>query len=156
MNYSPSEAERNRSAVVQVLAIIGFFIPGLIARRTLHGVRSPYLAYWSKVSMVWSIVATVLVVGGVAVVILAETKLLLATVATAHVLFCVMGAFASVFNIPFDYLYVGRTFCRYEMSLLWYDPTLIERDSIPIDGEFGVADDDGNGHLDDLDAHLPR
>ena len=156
MNYSPSEAERNRSAVVQVLAIIGFFIPGLIARRTLRGVRSPYLAYWSKVSMVWSIVATVLVVGGVAVVILAETKLPLATVATAHILFCVMGAFASVFNIPFDYLHVGRTFCRYEMSLLWYDPSVIERDSNPVDGELDGADDDGNGHLDDLDAHLPR
>jgi hypothetical protein len=122
MYYKPSEDEKNMAAFIQIVAVVAFFLPGLVMGMTRGGRSSPYLRYWSKASRAWSVCAIVLIVISFAVRWYYQTDLLLLLTCLIHLLFCVMGALAAEAELPFRYLFVGDVFCRDEMAVLWFDP----------------------------------
>ena len=111
MHCLPTESERGTAALAQGLAAVFFFIPPWVARRSSLGRRSPYVGYWTRVSVIWSVFALVVLGGAIAGGILFDTETPVVLVILIHVILCVMGAFAASFNIPFGYVFVATLFC---------------------------------------------
>jgi hypothetical protein len=80
---------------------------------------SPYVRYWVKANLIWSIIVTVLLVGLAALWVFAGMWTPFGLVVIVHILMCVMGAFAASFNYPFGYLFVSRHFCEDEMAAVY-------------------------------------
>ncbi len=131
MNYRPDDDEKTFAATVQLIAAVGLFLPGLVVRRSTLWHRSPYVRYWAKVSVAWSVITAILLSMCVWIAVWQGMTEPLIAVSVLHALLSVMGAFAAMFNSPFRYVFVGRMFCRRELSLLWYDPKLIPPKSAP-------------------------
>ncbi len=118
MTYTPSEAEKTCATFVQVASVILFFIPGLIIRSTRYG-RSPYVRYWAKANVVWSLYTFVVFAIFVALHIVAGIPSPAVVVWCAHAMMTIMGAFAAMFNRPVGYFLIAEKFCLKEMSAVY-------------------------------------
>ena len=116
MTYSPSESEKRLSCVIQALAAVFFFIPPLIARSAKRVKNSPYVRYWNKVCLVWSLLSAALLVVGSAVAISLNLPGPATLVLIVHFIFCVFGGLCSHFNTPFRYWFVANKFCEPELA----------------------------------------
>lgn len=118
MAYSPTETEKKRALLLQALAVILFFIPPWIGIRSRMGRTSPFLRYWTKVNLIWSLLAVFLIAAAVAVEHCLDIGGVLVLVILLHVVLCVMGAFAASWSLPFGYLFVAACFCADEKLAL--------------------------------------
>lgn len=116
MTYLPSESEKRVTAIVQALAGILLFIPPLVVLRSRVGRRSPYVKYWAKVCLFWSLMMTVIIVTAVACARILTINSPAIVFAIVHFVFCVTGAMSSYFNTPFRYWFVANTLCESELG----------------------------------------
>lgn len=143
MAYRPTKEDRDLSAIVQLLAIVTLLAAPWWASQSRRIHKSPYLAYWVRVSAVWSILVTAGLIAGVFVAVTYGTWTPFALTLVFHALSSVMGALAAASHTRFQYFFVGRLFCRGHMERAWpelieYDPDLVE--SLPPDpSEDGIA-----------------
>lgn len=122
MDYKPSDAEKKLAALVQAFSVLVLFVPGIVALRSPRGKRSPYIRYWAKVSIIWSIIVSVLLAGGIIAVVCFHTTALLLAILVVHSVLCVLATMGTLANTPFGYLFVGDMFCLYEMANVWRAP----------------------------------
>jgi len=117
MTYTPSDSEKHGAAVVQLLAAVAYFVPGLIVE---HGARrgrsSPYVVLWAKMSRCWSVMTFVALATAVGAGVFFGTAVPAVLVGVIHIMFSVMGAFSSVFNLSFHYLFIAEKFCPEELG----------------------------------------
>ena len=116
MTYSPSESEKRNVAIVQSLAAVFFFVPAAIALQTAEGKRSPYLKYWYKVSVCWSLMMVIVIVTAFALGRILEVPTGPVILGIIHGVFCMTGALSAYFNTPFCYWFVAHTCCRDELG----------------------------------------
>ncbi len=116
MTYSPSESEKRASAIVQALAGIFLFVPPLILLTTTKSRRSPYIKYWAKVNLYWSLFMAIILITTVALGQILEIQGPAIVLGTVHFVFCVTGALSSYFNTPFRYWFVAHKCCIDELS----------------------------------------
>ncbi len=114
--YAPIESEKRFTAVIQALAGVFLFIPPAVALNTRTGKRSPYVKYWSKVCLCWSLIATILMVTAVVCSNILNLPGPAIVVAVVHFVFCITGALSSYFNSPFRYWFVAHSCCRNELG----------------------------------------
>jgi len=119
MTYSPSESEKRAAAGVQALAGVFFFIAPLIGYTKRPYRSSPYLRYWSKACLIWSIVTTVFMVTGTVVGLILEIPPPAAAIFVVHLVFCIVGALSSYFNTPFKYWIIADRFCEQEFDSVY-------------------------------------
>ena len=124
MSYRPTEQDRDLSATVQLVSGVALFGAAWWIARSRNTDRSPFLAYWLRVSAIWSVFVTLLLIGGIVVVVRSGSWVPIVLTIVLHVLSCVMAALAAVSNTCFEYFFVGRLFCRRHMQRIW--PELIE------------------------------
>ncbi len=116
MTYYPSDRERISAAVIQAAAAGLLCVPPLIAWRVAKLRRSPYLRYWMKVCLVWSLINTLLVVASMVAGVLLEFTAPVILPFVVHFVFCVVGALSSYFNTPFRYWFIANKFCEAELG----------------------------------------
>ncbi len=116
MTYSPSDNEKRTACIIQALAAVFFFLPPLIARSIRRVKNSPYVRYWNKACLVWSLLSAAALIVGSAVAISLELPGPFVFVFLVHFIFCVFGALSSHFNIPYRYWFVGSRFCEPELA----------------------------------------
>lgn len=116
MTYVPSESERRAAAVIQSLAAIFFFIPPLAVWRARSVRTSPYIKYWTKVCLVWSLLTSIIIVTATVAAIMLELPGPGILLLTMHFVFCVIGGLSSYFNIPYRYWFVANKFCQTELG----------------------------------------
>ncbi|MEE9296743.1 MAG: DUF4870 domain-containing protein [Phycisphaerae bacterium] len=114
--YTPTESERRATAAIQGLAGFLLFLPPLIALQTKPGRRSPYIKYWSKVCLCWSLIVTIVMITAVVCASILDFAGPGIVVATVHFVFCVTGAMSSYFNSPFRYWFVAHACCESELG----------------------------------------
>ena len=116
MTYTPSEAEKRAAVAIQSLAAVFLFIPPAIAWRVRRVRASPYIKYWTKVCLVWSLLATVLIAASWAAAVILEFPDPAILPFIVHFVFCVVGGLSSYFNTPFRYWFVANKFCEQELG----------------------------------------
>ena len=116
MTYTPSESEKQTTAIVQLLAGVLLFIPPLAIWRTKLTKDSPYVKYWAKVCLVWSFLMTFAIAGGTAAAVILESPSPTVVLAVVHFVVCMTGAIASYFNTPFRYWFIANKFCETELG----------------------------------------
>lgn len=136
MDYKPTEREKNLAAAVQMFSILFFFIPGMAVAGSDEGKRSPYLRYWTRISIAWSIFVIVLFGIFIAFLFINGSAILCVLTGVIHVLACVMGAVSSVSMTPFQYFGLGGLLYRRSMAEIWYQHRKRIRE------EWDVEDDD--------------
>ncbi len=115
MTYTPSETEKRTTVLIQALAAVFFFIPPLVAWKMKRVRSSPYVKYWAKTCLVWSLLSTLTIVVGTAATILLELPVPTPLLAIVHFVFCIIGGLSSYFNTPFRYWFVANKFCEPEL-----------------------------------------
>jgi hypothetical protein len=103
---------------VQAASVFLFFIPGLVIRTTKWG-RSPYVRYWAKVNLIWSLYSFVFFALFAVLHYVAAVKSPMVVVWCAHALMTIMGAFAAMFNRPVGYFVIAERFCLKEMAAVY-------------------------------------
>lgn len=116
MTYTPSESEKRAATIVQALAGILVFVPPLVAMRMPSLRRSPYVKYWSKVCLCWSLISAILIATAIACTWILETPGPAIILGIVHFVFCITGALSSYFNTPFRYWFVANRCCEAELS----------------------------------------
>ena len=116
MTYTPSESEKQTTAIVQVLAGVLLFIPPLAIWPTKLTKRSPYIKYWAKACLVWSFLMTIAIAGGSAAAVILESPSPAVVLAVVHFVVCMTGAISSYFNTPFRYWFIANKFCEMELG----------------------------------------
>jgi peptidoglycan/LPS O-acetylase OafA/YrhL len=116
VTYAPSEQEKRATAVIQGLAALFLFVPPMVGLRLRDFRRSPYMHYWGRVSLVWSLMITILMVFGAVASYILEIQGPIVALGVVHVVFCITGAMSSYFNTPFRYWFVADRFCRNELG----------------------------------------
>lgn len=116
MTYTPSDSEKQTTAVAQLLAGVLLFIPPLVVWRTQFAKRSPYVRYWAKVCLVWSSLMTIAIAGGSAATVILESPNPAIFLAVVHFVVCMTGAISSYFNTPFRYWFIANKFCELELG----------------------------------------
>ena len=116
MTYVPSESEKRATAAIQSLAAILFFIPPLLVWRVKRVKTSPYIKYWTKVCLVWSLLSSVILVAATAAAIVLEFPVPTILLFIMHFVFCIFGGLSSYFNIPYRYWFVANRFCETELG----------------------------------------
>jgi len=116
MTYTPSESEKQTAAIVQVLAAVLLFVPPLAIWWARLTKRSPYIKYWDKVCLVWSLLMTIAIAAGSAAAIILDSASPAIGLIVVHVVVCVTGALSSYFNTPFRYWFIANTFCEMELG----------------------------------------
>ncbi len=114
MAYSPCDSERTTAALVQAIGAVLLIVAPWVGTRTAAFRSSPYVRYWVKANLIWSVCAVVFGCGAVAAQYVLQVHGLLGAVILAHIVMCVMGAFSATFNLPFGYLFVASLFCERE------------------------------------------
>jgi len=116
MTYTPTETEKRVTVLVQSLAAIFFFIPPLVAWNLRRMRSSPYIKYWVKTCLVWSLLSTLTIVAGTVATILLDLPLPTILLVIVHFVFCIIGGLSSYFNTPFRYWFIANKFCEAEMQ----------------------------------------
>lgn len=116
MTYTPSEREKRATVAIQSLAAVFFFIPPLIAWGLQRFKTSPYIRYWTKVCLIWSLLSTILIVAGSVAAMLLEIAVPAILLFIVHFVFCIVGGLSSYFNTPFRYWFIANRFCRAELG----------------------------------------
>lgn len=115
MTYTPSESERSMAAVIQLLSIGLFFVPGLIALQS-RWKESPYIQLWAKANLIWSLFLLIPMATLVLLDLLVGANDVYVVVWAAHGMMVIVCAFASMFNRPIGYFVITRRYCRAEMA----------------------------------------
>lgn len=116
MTYTPTEHEKRVSAVVQALGALFLFVPSLVISQTQIGNRSPYVKYWSKVCLYWSLMTFIIGASVTVAAVILEIPAPAIVLAIVHVVFCITGALSSYFNTPFQYWFIAEKCCRDELG----------------------------------------
>lgn len=132
-SYAPTESERRSTAAIQGMASVLLFLPPLIALRSKSGRRSPYMKYWCKVCLCWSLIVAIVMVTAVVCARILDFPGPAVVVAVVHFVFCVTGAMSSYFNSPFRYWFVAGTCCEEELDNVYGQLTARPTKSSPID-----------------------
>ena len=115
MTYTPSDSEKSLATFLQVASIFLFFVPGMIIRRTRHW-RSPYIRFWTKANMIWSIFTFVPFFVFLLLDILINLDAPVVVIWCIHALMTIMCSFASMFNRPLGYFMITNRYCVREMA----------------------------------------
>ena len=118
MTYNPSEAEKSCATFLQAASVFLFFIPALCIRATKWG-RSPYVRFWAKANMIWSLYMFIIVMLFVILQIITGVTTFVVVVWCTHALMTIMGAFAAMFNRPLGYFLITDRFCGKEMAAVY-------------------------------------
>jgi hypothetical protein len=118
MAYVPSEKEKKQAVLMQGAAIVLLFLPPAVLLASKGRRLSPFMRYWAKANLIWSVLATVLIVAAAVAGWFLQTANPLICTIVLHVVLCVMAAFAASLNLPFGYLFVGSCFCSEERFAL--------------------------------------
>ncbi len=111
MTYSPSESEKRVTAIVQAAAGVFLFVPSLVALRLSVARRSPYIQYWLKVNLYWSLLVMVILTTAFTLEQILHIQGPTLVLFIIHFVFCVTGALSSYFNTPFKYWFVAEKCC---------------------------------------------
>ncbi len=116
MTHTPSESEKRITAIVQAASAVLLFIPAFVVLRNAAMRKSPYVRYWAKVNMYWSLVVTIILVSTIflgEILDVAGPAIILGVV---HFLICITGAVSAYFNTPFQYWFIAKKFCGPELG----------------------------------------
>ena len=115
MTYTPSESEKNCATVLQAFSIFLFFLPGLIVRRT-HWWKSPYIRFWAKANLIWSVFLFIPIMFFFLLDFLVNTNGVFIVVWSIHAIMVIMCSFAAMFNRPVGYFIITNRYCLREMA----------------------------------------
>jgi hypothetical protein len=118
MTYTPSEGEKTCATFLQAASVFLFFVPALFIRWT-HWGKSPYVRFWAKANLIWSLYLFIIVAMFFILQVVTGVSALFVVIWCAHALMTIMGAFAAMFNRPLGYFLVTDWFCSKEMSAVY-------------------------------------
>jgi len=117
--YCPTESERRSAAAVQALAGVLFFIPPLIRHLLRPFSLTPYLRYWNRVCLIWSLFAVVIIATVWVLGLILEFPSPVLVLFLVHLVFCIVGSLSAYFAAPFRYWLIGRAFCQEELEAVF-------------------------------------
>lgn len=116
MTYTPSLPEKKAAAIIQVLAGLFLVFAPFVALRTRYGKISPYVQYWGKACLVWSLIMTLLIAVSLTAELMLDFEGATFVLWILHFVFCMTGSICSFFNTPFFYWFVAHKYCREELG----------------------------------------
>ncbi len=116
MTYVPQESEKRATAIIQSLAGLFFFLPPLVALQFKSARRSPYIKYWSKVCLYWSMIMSIIIITAAVCSGILHVSSPWIILWIVHFVFCITGAMSAYFNTPFRYWFVANKCCEAELG----------------------------------------
>lgn len=129
MTHTPSESERRYAASLQALTAVFLFIPPLVAWQMRPSKTSPYVKYWCKTCLIWSLFTALVIAAATFVASILGFPGPAVMLVIIHFVVCIVGSLSSYFNTPYRYWFIARMFCGDELGHVYGQLTAPPRSS---------------------------